>query len=126
MYVLTSRSGQDSDCIFISGWALTFPNVGFIATIRVLADIFDLQSFYVWHIIMVVLICITWLVLFFLTMMAFWRGKILMAKPEDVVIDSMSPKEIQEMEKMSMRSETPDEERGRAGFDRIPLTPRPF
>lgn len=49
-----------------------------------------------------------------------------MAKPEDVVIDCMSSKEIEEMEKMSMRSETPDEERGHARFDRIPLPPRPF
>ena len=78
---------------------------------------------------MVVLICITWLVLFFLTLMAFWRGKILMAKPEDVVLDSMSARELEEleeMEKRSMRSETSDEERGHSGFDRIHLTPKPF
>lgn len=67
---------------------------------------------------MVVLICITWIVLFFLTMMAFWRGKILMAKPEDVVIDSLSAKELEELEeveKRSMRSETLDEEMGLRG-----------
>ena len=126
MYALVSQSGPDlgTDCLWL-GWALTFPNVGFIATIRVLADIFDLPSFYVWHIIMVVLICITWLVLFFLTLMAFWRGKILMAKPEDVVIDSMSSKELEELEefeKSSMRTTTPDEERGYQAFDRA----RPF
>ena len=77
---------------------------------------------------MVTFICITWLVLFFLTLMAFWRGKILMAKPEDVVIDSMSSKELEEfeMEKESMRSETPDEEMGYAGPNRTHFTSRPF
>lgn len=78
---------------------------------------------------MVVFICITWLVLFFLTLMAFWRGKILMAKPEDVVMDTMSSKELEEleeMEKTSRRSETPDEERAYGGFDRVHLTPKPF
>jgi hypothetical protein len=65
-----------------------FPNVGFISVIRVLADIFDLPGFIVWHSIMVVFICITWAVLFFLTLMAFWRGKIFFAKPEDVLKDA--------------------------------------
>lgn len=49
-----------------------------------------------------------------------------MAKPEDVLIDSMSPKELEaleELEKMSSRSMTPDEERG---FDRIQYISKPF
>lgn len=51
-----------------------------------------------------------------------------MAKPEDVVIDSMSSKELEEfeMEKESMRSETPDEEMGYAGPNRTHFTSRPF
>lgn len=61
--------------------------MGFISVIRVLADIFDLPGFIVWHTVMVVFICITWVVLFFLTLMAFWRGKILFAKPEEVLKD---------------------------------------
>ena len=61
--------------------------MGFISVIRILADIFDLPGFIVWHTTMVVFICITWTVLFFLTLMAFWRGKILFAKPEDVLQD---------------------------------------
>lgn len=75
---------------------------------------------------MVAFICVTWLVLFFLTLMAFWRGKILMAAPEDVVMDSMSSKqleELEEMEKMRWRSETPDEERV---LDKVRVTPKPF
>ena len=61
--------------------------MGFISVIRVLADVFDLPGFIVWHTVMVVFICITWAVLFFLTLMAFWRGKIFFAKPEDVLKD---------------------------------------
>lgn len=53
-----------------------------------------------------------------------------MAKPEDVVIDSMTSKELEELEeleKSSMRTATPDEERGyHQGFDRVHLTPKPF
>ena len=77
---------------------------------------------------MVVFICITWLILFFLTLMAFWRGKILMAKPEDVVIDSMSTKDLEDLEagKESMRSMTPDEEKGFEGPHHVRPTPRPF
>ena len=61
--------------------------MGFISVIRVLADIFDLPGFIVWHCIMVIFICVTWAVLFFLTLMAFWRGKIFFANPEDVIND---------------------------------------
>lgn len=61
--------------------------MGFITVIRVLADTFDLPGFVTWHIVMAVCMCITWLVLFFLTLMAFWRGKIFFAKPEDVLKD---------------------------------------
>lgn len=73
--------------------------MGFISVIRVLADIFDLPGFIVWHSIMVVLICITWVVLFFLTLMAFWRGKIFCAKPEDVLKDAPTSKQIDDEEK---------------------------
>jgi tellurite resistance protein TehA-like permease len=70
------------------GWALTFPNVGWISTIRVLADIFHLEGFYIWHTIMATLMASTWVVLIILTAMAFWKGKIFMAKPEDVLKDA--------------------------------------
>ncbi|KAF9779134.1 voltage-dependent anion channel [Thelephora terrestris] len=82
-----------------------FPNVGFISVIRVLADIFDLPGFIVWHSIMVVFICITWAILFFLTLMAFWRGKIFFANPRDVLNDVPTSK----LRGVSHRSE--DEEK---------------
>ncbi|KAF9450552.1 hypothetical protein P691DRAFT_700995 [Macrolepiota fuliginosa MF-IS2] len=69
-------------------WALTFPNVGWIATIRELADIFNLPGFHVLHIIMAVLMCITWVVLFVLTVVAFFQGHIFKSMPEDVIKDS--------------------------------------
>ena len=98
-----------------------------IASIRALADIFDLKGFYVWHVVMVSLLCVTWLVLFILTLVAFWRGEILMAKPEDVVIDRMGVKELEEMEKRNnMRSETPDVEKAYEGFGKIQSTSKPL
>ncbi|KAI0338569.1 hypothetical protein BDW22DRAFT_1432372 [Trametopsis cervina] len=70
-------------------WALTFPNVGWIATIRLLGDTFNIQGFFIWHMIMVILMCIAWVVLFTLTAYAFWKGEIFMAKDEDVIKDTL-------------------------------------
>ncbi|KAA1475536.1 hypothetical protein DENSPDRAFT_783604 [Dentipellis sp. KUC8613] len=68
-------------------WALTFPNVGWISTLRVLGDVLQIRAFYILHLIMAILMCITWLVLFCLTAVAFWRGKIFLAQDEDVIRD---------------------------------------
>ncbi|CDO75158.1 hypothetical protein BN946_scf184590.g15 [Trametes cinnabarina] len=73
-------------------WALTFPNVGWISTIRVLGDVFKLNGFYVWHLIMTILMCTVWLVLFVLTVYAFFKGKIFLAKSEDVIQDTVERK----------------------------------
>ena len=92
-----------------SGWALTFPNgmsftptsqfvilskltffiVGWIATIRALGDIFNLNGFFVWHTVMAVLIVTVWVILIVFTIMAFWKGKIFYAKDEDVIKDTV-------------------------------------
>ena len=42
--------------------------------------------------IMVIIMCIVWLVLFSLTAVAFWKGKIFMAKDEDVINDMLTEK----------------------------------
>ncbi|KAF8993505.1 voltage-dependent anion channel [Cyathus striatus] len=76
-------------------WALTFPNVGWIATLRVLGDIFELEGFIVVHLLMTILMCVTWVVLFVLTMVAFFKGKIFNSKPEDVLKDSLGEAEYQ-------------------------------
>ena len=51
-----------------------------------------------------------------------------MAKPEDVVIDSMSTKDLKDLEpgKESVRSVTPDEEKGFEGPHHVRFNPRPF
>ncbi|KAF8756877.1 Voltage-dependent anion channel [Rhizoctonia solani] len=71
-------------------WALTFPNVGWINTLRALGDIFGIKGFSVWHAIMTFLVCMVWLILFGLTILAFVRGKIFLAKDADVWRDTMS------------------------------------
>jgi len=68
-------------------WALTFPNVGWISTTRVLGDVFNVQGLYRLHLGMTVLMCATWTVLFTLTVLAFWRGLIFYSNDEDVIKD---------------------------------------
>ena len=68
-------------------------SVGWISTVRVLGDIFNLQGFFVWHLIMAVAMCAVWLILFSLTILAFWKGKIFLAKDEDVWKDTIVPPE---------------------------------
>lgn len=59
---------------------------------RVLGDIFGLRGFFTWHLVMTILMCCVWLILFCLTLWAFAKGKIFMAKPEDVIHDSVDHK----------------------------------
>ncbi|KAH9989571.1 voltage-dependent anion channel [Russula vinacea] len=68
-------------------WALTFPNVGWISTLRVLGDTLQIPGFFVLHTIMTVLMCMVWAVLFGLTVLAFWKGKIFFADEADVLRD---------------------------------------
>ncbi|TFK40496.1 voltage-dependent anion channel [Crucibulum laeve] len=76
-------------------WALTFPNVGWIATLRILGRIFQIKGFTIVHLIMTILMCITWAVLFVLTLVAFFNGRIFISKPEDVLKDSIPFKDPQ-------------------------------
>jgi len=69
-----------------SSW-LTLAAVGWIACIRLLGDIFDIKGFHVLHIITACAMCITWLVLFILTIVAFVKGDIFKSRDEDVARD---------------------------------------
>lgn len=62
--------------------------MGWISAIRLFGDIFDLEGFYILHLIFVVFMCMTWFILAGLTALAFWRGEILFAREEDVVRDT--------------------------------------
>ena len=59
-----------------------------------LGDTFELQGFFTWHLIMTILMCAVWLVLFVLTLLAFFKGKIFLAKPEEVIQDSIDRKTL--------------------------------
>lgn len=63
--------------------------VGWISVIRVLGDIFGIPGFYTWHLVMAVLMCVVWFVLFALTGYAFWKGIIFLADDEEVRKDTM-------------------------------------
>ncbi|KAK0488379.1 voltage-dependent anion channel [Armillaria luteobubalina] len=64
-------------------WAMTFPNVGWINATRLLGDIFESQGFLTFHLVMTILMCITWLFLTIFTATAFFQGKILKSGEED-------------------------------------------
>lgn len=68
-------------------WALTFPNVGWITATRSLGDIFEIQGFFTFHLVMTILMCITWLVLFIFTVIAICEGRIFKSRKEDVIRD---------------------------------------
>lgn len=75
--------------------------VGWIASLRAFGDIFDIQFFFALHLIMTILMCITWLILFVLTIVAFWKGLIFRSKDEDVIKDFQG---VPEDEKADMAS----------------------
>jgi hypothetical protein len=63
--------------------------VGWIACLRLFGDIFEIPQLYVLHAISTSIVCITWVVLFILTVVAYHRGRILYAKDVDVWRDSI-------------------------------------
>ncbi|KAK0460049.1 voltage-dependent anion channel-domain-containing protein [Desarmillaria tabescens] len=68
-------------------WALTFPNVGWISVTRTLGDIFGIEFLYIIHLCLTIVMVLTWIILFVLTIVAFWKGLIFKSKEEDVLKD---------------------------------------
>lgn len=87
--------------------------VGWILTLRKLGDIFGVPGFHTWNLVMTVLMCATWVVLFVLTALAFWEGKIFRSPPEDVLRDTLH---LRFAEKT--RTHERDLEKGEAGPQR--------
>ncbi|THH29203.1 hypothetical protein EUX98_g4985 [Antrodiella citrinella] len=82
-FKLHRRLGEILGC-----WALTFPNAGWILATRKIGDIFNLESFKIWNLVMTIAMCLTWLVLFYFTVLALLRGKIFTATPEEILRDT--------------------------------------
>ncbi|KAF8341350.1 voltage-dependent anion channel-domain-containing protein [Cantharellus anzutake] len=57
-------------------WALTFPNVGWITTVKLLGDHLHIPGFYIVHDVLTIAMCLTWLVLVICTSIAFLRHEI--------------------------------------------------
>lgn len=70
-------------------WALTFPNVGWILALRALSNVFEAGFLRIIHIVCCVILLLIWIVLFFLTCVAFYRGIILESSPEEVMKDAV-------------------------------------
>ncbi|PBK67190.1 hypothetical protein ARMSODRAFT_1020683 [Armillaria solidipes] len=68
-------------------WALTFPNVGWISTTRIMGDIFGIEFLYTIHLCLTIAMVLTWFTLFVLTVVALCRGLIFKSKEEDVLKD---------------------------------------
>jgi hypothetical protein len=61
--------------------------VGWIVTFRVLGDVFDIKFFLILNFISTILLFLTWIVLFSLTVVAFWKGLIFKSSDEDFLDD---------------------------------------
>ena len=48
--------------------------MGWISTIRALGDVFGIEGFFTWHLVMTILLCSVWVVLFVLTVVAFVKS----------------------------------------------------
>ena len=70
-----------------AGWALTFPNVGWIGSLGALSDALKITGLRTVQIVCVVVIATLWVILATLTFIAFWRGLILRSKSEAVIAD---------------------------------------
>ncbi|KAK0188355.1 voltage-dependent anion channel-domain-containing protein [Armillaria mellea] len=61
--------------------------LGWITATRSLGDIFQIQGFFTFHLVMTILMCITWLLLFIFTVIAICEGRIFKSRKEDVIRD---------------------------------------
>jgi len=69
------------------GWLhllMIIQTVGWINTLTLYADIFGVRAFEIVHIIATSGICLVWAILVVLTVIAFWKGEILMSSDEDI------------------------------------------
>ena len=74
--------------MYSSGWALTFPNVGWIGSLGALSDALKIPGLRTVQVVCVVVIAGLWLVLATLTLVAFWRGLILRSQCDAVLADA--------------------------------------
>ena len=72
---------------------MTFPNVGWIATTGALGNALNITGFFEVQLIFVIAMAFVWIILAVFTVVAFKRGLILNAKPEEVVQDRRNKKQ---------------------------------
>ncbi|KAI0284472.1 hypothetical protein BC826DRAFT_1056074 [Russula brevipes] len=61
--------------------------MGWISSLRVLGSTFQIPDLSIVYTIMAVAMCVVWVVLFGLTVFAFWKDKILLAAEADILRD---------------------------------------
>ncbi|KAK0474111.1 voltage-dependent anion channel-domain-containing protein [Armillaria novae-zelandiae] len=90
-------------------WALTFPNIGWISTTRIMGDIFGIEFLYIIHLCLTIVMVLTWCTLFMLTVVVLCRGLIFKSKEEDVLKDILPAYNEHEENSISVVA---DEEQG--------------
>ncbi|KAI7939860.1 hypothetical protein MJO28_013512 [Puccinia striiformis f. sp. tritici] len=70
-------------------WATTFPNIGLILSLKFLGDTFDSKVFYTFQTILTVMVFVVYLIVLFLTILAIWKGLILMSDDKSVYMDNI-------------------------------------
>ncbi|KNZ55015.1 hypothetical protein VP01_2791g1 [Puccinia sorghi] len=70
-------------------WATTFPTIGLILSLKFLGDTFDSKVFYAFQTTLTIMIFCVYLIVLCLTILAVWKGLILMSDDKAVYMDSM-------------------------------------
>jgi len=82
-------------------WATTFPNIGLILSLKFLGDTFDSKVFYAFQTTLTIMVFCVYLIVLSLTILAVWKGLILMSDDKAVYMDSvgLSDEKMELMEK---------------------------
>ncbi|KAI8460815.1 hypothetical protein BY996DRAFT_6409092 [Phakopsora pachyrhizi] len=79
-------------------WATTFPNIGLILSLRFLGDTFKSDLILAFQTVLTIMVFTVYLIVFVLTIMAVWKGLVLVSDDKAVYLDSLeieSPKDVE-------------------------------
>ncbi|KAA1125128.1 hypothetical protein PGTUg99_006370 [Puccinia graminis f. sp. tritici] len=70
-------------------WATTFPNIGLILSLKFLGETFDSKVFIVFQTGLTIMVFSVYLIVLFLTILAIWKGLVLMSDDKSVYLDNI-------------------------------------
>ncbi|OAV92367.1 hypothetical protein PTTG_27663 [Puccinia triticina 1-1 BBBD Race 1] len=70
-------------------WATTFPNIGLILSLKFLGETFDSNVFFIFQTGLTIMVFSVYLIVLFLTILAIWKGLVLMSDDKSVYMDNI-------------------------------------